>query len=90
MDSKRLLDTIIDRYAVREEKPHVECTTPQVAYEHYVCTRDGENYVVAYDQALQLAYYFFKEALVKDPLEIPISHEQRDYYVRTNYWSKDC
>jgi len=84
------LDDIIDRYAEPYVHPHIEGAKPrEPAFEHYACTRDGEEYVIAYNPVDQIAYYFFKNATVKDPLEVPISHEQRDYYIRTNYWCKD-
>jgi hypothetical protein len=89
MDRKRLLDSIIDKYAEPYLKPQIEHVPPKAKHEHYVCTDNGESFVVAYDVAAQIAYYFFKDALVKDPLEFPISHEQRDYYVRKKIWSQD-
>lgn len=85
------LDDIIDRYAVRDRKPHIEGATPPPIYTERYTFHDGYNdHVVVYDPVERIAHYFIVGGEVRDPVSVMVSHEERDDYVLLERWIRQC
>ena len=82
------LDDIIDRYAERVTKPHIEGAVVKSAiFTQKYLFDDGKNkYLVVYDPLEQIAHHFFTNGEVQNPISTEVTHEQRNYYVDQKVW----
>lgn len=78
------LDTIIDRYAM---KPHeLQNALKNVADTFNVRYFCQDGFTVTYNEVKSQALYHFPSHPDK-PLNVDISPEQRDYFLKTQYWT---
>lgn len=85
------LDDIIDRYATRIDKPHIEgAVKPNIYIEKYSFNDGNSDHVVIYDPIERIAHYFIVGGEVRDPVSVSVTHAERDDYVLLERWIKQC